>query len=154
VGRGERFARSPNRAVGGHVGVEVGRVSEGLVADGALVGRGRAVGRLVFLQVGLLPETLVTDVAFEGTLARMDFLVSGEVGLGGKVFSTGIAHVFGLARMKMFHVGLLDKKIRIEIVGGAKKLPFSLYQTAEVTEISFAVTATEGFSGLAPVRTD
>ncbi len=49
--------------------VEIGGVAEGLLADGALVGRGRAVGRLVLLQVGLLSETLVTNEALERTLA-------------------------------------------------------------------------------------
>ncbi len=51
------------------MGVEVGRVTEGFVADGALVGRGRAVGRLVFLQVSLLPETLVTHRTLERAFA-------------------------------------------------------------------------------------
>jgi hypothetical protein len=51
------------------VGVEVGGVTEGLVADGALVGCRRTVGRLVFLQMCLLPEPLVADVALEWTLA-------------------------------------------------------------------------------------
>jgi hypothetical protein len=60
---------TPDVAVGGHVGVEVGRVTEGLVADGALVRRGGGVGRLVLLEVRLLPETLVTDGAFERPLA-------------------------------------------------------------------------------------
>ena len=51
------------------MGVEVGRVSEGLVADRALVGRGRAVSGLVLLEVRLLTETLVTDRALERTFA-------------------------------------------------------------------------------------
>jgi hypothetical protein len=59
----------PDVAVSGHVGVEVGRVTEGFVADGALVGRGRAVGRLVLLQVCLLTETLVTYRALERAFA-------------------------------------------------------------------------------------
>ena len=60
---------SPDVAVRGHVGVEVGRVTEGLVADGALVGRGRAVGRLVLLEVSFLTETFVADRALERTFA-------------------------------------------------------------------------------------
>lgn len=52
----------------GHVGVEVGRMPEGLVANSALVRRGRTVGCLVFLQVGLLSEPLVADGALERTL--------------------------------------------------------------------------------------
>ncbi len=59
----------PDVAVSGHVGVEVGRMTEGFVANGALVGRGRAVGRLVFLQVSLLTETLVTHRTLERAFA-------------------------------------------------------------------------------------
>ena len=62
-------ASLPDVAVRGHVRVEVGRVPEGLVADGALVGRGRAVGRLVLLKMRLLPESLVADGALKRTFA-------------------------------------------------------------------------------------
>jgi len=51
------------------VRVQVGRVTEGLVTDGALVGGGRAVGRLVLLKMRFLPEPLVADGALEGTFA-------------------------------------------------------------------------------------
>ena len=60
---------SPDVAVGGHVGVEVGDVPERLVADGAAVRGGRAVGRFVLLQVGLLAEGLVAHRALERALA-------------------------------------------------------------------------------------
>ena len=62
-------ASLPDVAVRGHVGVEVGRVPEGLVADGALVRRRWAVRRLVLLEMRLLPEPLVADAALEWSLA-------------------------------------------------------------------------------------
>ena len=45
--------------------IEVRRVSEGLVAVGALVGSGGAVGGLVLLEVRLLAELLLADGALE-----------------------------------------------------------------------------------------
>jgi hypothetical protein len=51
---------SPDITVCGDVCVEVGWVSECLVAVRALVGRGRAVRGLVLLQVRLLTEPLLT----------------------------------------------------------------------------------------------
>ena len=62
-------ASLPDVAVRGHVRVEVGRVPEGLVADGALVRGCRAVRRLVLLEMRLLPEPLVADAALEWSLA-------------------------------------------------------------------------------------
>ena len=55
--------------MGGDVRVEVGGVTERLVAVGTLV-RGRvAVGRLVLLQVRLLPEPFVANLTLERSLA-------------------------------------------------------------------------------------
>ena len=72
-----RVSGSPGVGVGGHVGVEVGGVAEGLVAHGALVGRGRAVRGLVLLEVGLLAELLVAHAAREWPLAcRRYFRIS------------------------------------------------------------------------------
>ena len=49
--------------------IEVGGMSEGLVAVRALVGRGGAVGGLVLLQMGLLPEPLLAHLALEGAFS-------------------------------------------------------------------------------------
>ena len=90
----------------GHVRVEIGGVPEGLVAHGALVGRGRAVRRLVLLQVGLLPEPLVADGALERPLARVDLLVGRQVRLGREVLAAGPADVLGLPGVHVLHVRL------------------------------------------------
>ena len=59
----------PDVAVGGDVGVEVGGVTERLVAVGTLVWGCVAVGGLVLLQMRFLPEPFVANLTLERSLA-------------------------------------------------------------------------------------
>ena len=63
------FVVLPDVAVCSDVCVEVGRMTECLVAVRTLVRGGGAVSRLVFLKVSFLPESLLADGTLEGTFS-------------------------------------------------------------------------------------
>jgi hypothetical protein len=59
----------PDITVSGDVSVEVGGMTECLVAVRALVGRGGAVSCLMLLQVGLLAKPFLANYTLERSLA-------------------------------------------------------------------------------------